>query len=295
MYGGVMVSAADNVTFIALILTYTAPLFDRKPLNRKSRLCTGSILSPDWVITAAHCVMRNDDPPVPKLSQITLGFHRKYKTRASKIYIHPNYTHKGGADIALLMTEARLPLGTESGLSALGLPAMKFAGSRKPCTIYGYGEKNSYDSLSVVTLSKITVSPMSANDCPKIFVYQMDPICYIAHGGVGPCMGDSGGPLLCSNEILAGILSRGLFHTKCGRGHPLILYEDVYVFKAWIVNTIRPTEKMTRYFLAPTDAVASLRSNPGIVISVLIIFYVFPSFLVNNVCIESPSYRISGA
>lgn len=71
------------------------------------------------------------------------------------------------------------------------------------------------------------------NEC----IYSLKYICAanVSNLENDACYGDSGGPLLCDNEV-AGIVSFG--SANCDNYDVLGHYTDVYAYREWILNNI---------------------------------------------------------
>lgn len=205
--------------------------------------CGGSIIRPNTVLTAAHClIMENDRPILARQIMVFTGSTHLYKGQkysVENVKVHKQYTGvKFEYDIGLVF------IYNEFNFSHLVAPIQLT--DIEPeidtvCTVCGWGAQTEGGSISQ-NLQFTGVGVNYRRDCRIIYWMRAritsNMLCAGQKEPGDPCSGDSGGGLVC-NDKLAGIVSFGI---GCGRSDIPNVYTNVFRFLDWIeTNTARST------------------------------------------------------
>ncbi|KAJ2074527.1 hypothetical protein IW146_001477 [Coemansia sp. RSA 922] len=241
---------------------YSVSLLKTDGLNQYT--CGGTIISPNFILTAAHCVVNKANQQLPP-ANVTVGYgsmnrDAQKSVKATGVYIHPQYISEMNRDVRydIALVEVKKLKFNKSTNSIPIYNGNIGAGQRFLAMGWGATEANA-TKLNMLRGTIVTAGDTAS--CQRYYPEFEDnngpQICTLGmlNPGSSTCSGDSGSSVVASNNdvvMLGGFDSIGVFTvgSSCGDANTA----HFYIHAAYHLDFIAGTTNITKEVLTNTVA-----------------------------------------
>lgn len=220
------------------------PFFAFLELNseRGIRVCGGSIISNEWILTAAHCL---EDV---EFMDINLGLHSyyedkertRYRVEKSGLYMHPEYNTSFNSthDIGLIHLSERINFTSRIQQVKLSIQKNHRLGSVDVIAV-GNGRTGDYEFRTPNFVQYALMRTIPMEECKKYFrelrEHESTVFCSVSDVGSSICVGDSGSGVIRKGDYTLIGISSFANADSCESGKPQA-FTDVSLYFDWILE-----------------------------------------------------------
>jgi secreted trypsin-like serine protease len=207
-------------------------------VGSRGNFCTGALIAPKLVLTAAHCVQ-----PRAAYKLVDYASDRQPELQDVKnLATHPAFNmqamtaHRATADVALLRLEIP-PKGKTAG--ELGVPQVPIAvGGRFTIAGIGVTIRGEGSSAGAIRVAGLVATGQPGN----LQIRLVDPLAQGKRDGLGACTGDSGGPVFedrPGGAAIVGVISWSTGPNGSAGCGGLTGVTPLTIYRDWILQIAR--------------------------------------------------------
>ncbi|CAH1997986.1 unnamed protein product [Acanthoscelides obtectus] len=208
-----------------------------------SDFCSGSLISPNYVLTAAHCL------DTALKAEVIFGAHNitaneptqvRQMVATDNFIIHPGWGNDGQLTHDLALIKLHQPVAENEYIKIVELASGTDRYVSSIGRIAGWGMTSNEQTVVTAVLRYVDGTIMSKKACRLVDssyrrIIRDTHLCLSgssSRGNIGTCGGDSGGPLAVDG-VQVGIVSFGT--SQCGIGKPSV-FTRVSSYADWITS-----------------------------------------------------------